>query len=486
MLGPRYQNHSPRIILTPLIFYDKLYGSYTFGLRRLKMSLKGNVIVDFPFRGSVQMLVRNSAYQPGTLQSLAERIYTHSLNDKPFAEALQRYVDLCYTIDKIKVSTLGQQASTLRSNALMQAISIIFGREAFSVEGCVEKIERHLKDIESEGGRATWLYPKLEVLRHSMRRAQMLDWLADSLRLPALFVRFINPDVFAGAAAEAGRQARTLVNELVVLRKYGIKQSYFQDGLLHNASQAWAFMDFRDVRQAMTEHRQFALKEPLALVGLAEKEQLTSIGIDEHVRIIGEGRMRGVSTKFGASAFMCVDEDAELDASFGFGLMPARQFFVRRQNEAIYEALRYAQAIRLYDLTVPLMIVAKMPQPRVPGGGLIAKVRQLATLKNKFSFDLIVPRLRTFDHVNQLVRDLEIEVEQGIDETVLRARHDMRRHDVVWHVRRLPSGKHPTAEAVARAAEFGIVLADNETFVRPHERGKGQCEDRIHRAKARR
>ena len=47
----------------------------------------------------------------------------------------------------------------------------------------------------------------------------------------------------------------------------------------------------------------------------------------------------------------------------------------------------------------------------------------------------------------------------------------VRRHGVTWHRRRLPDGWHASPEALKRAAELGIELADNETVVKRYRRG---------------
>ena len=46
-------------------------------------------------------------------------------------------------------------------------------------------------------------------------------------------------------------------------------------------------------------------------------------------------------------------------------------------------------------------------------------------------------------------------------------------HRVAGHIRRLPDGHKASKEAIAHAAEFGIRrgIGENNTFVRPHDRG---------------
>ena len=451
--------------------------------RRNAVKLTWQAIPNFAFKVNVQMLVRSTAYQPGSLQKLAQNIFDHYMKGKTFEVALQTYIDLCWTIDIVKVATIGVSAPINRSNTLMQAIAMIFAREAYLDYGQLGSIKELVKSAEDSSGLTSWFLPKLSTLRDNVTRAQQADWLAATLS--------VDPRFGDGAltlvqesAAEAGRQATEMIHELAVLRKYGVKSSFFQDGMLHDPLYAWVFMDFHDIGLFFSDWGEFRTSSSLAVAGLAERSSLTKIGVEPKESRQGMSWVRGVRLSFDAQAIMTIDSEGELDVSFGLELMPMRKFFVHRENEALYEFLRYAHALRLYDLVVPLVTVEKMPQPAVPKGTM-ERLKNLFSRKHLINPDLIVPRLRTLENVDDLVRELEIEVEQADKETAERAKRELVRHDVVYHVRRLPKGKHPTMEARERAAEYGIVLAENETFVRPHERGKGELQGRVHRAKAR-
>jgi len=52
-----------------------------------------------------------------------------------------------------------------------------------------------------------------------------------------------------------------------------------------------------------------------------------------------------------------------------------------------------------------------------------------------------------------------------------RTRFDARSHSVVGHLRRLPDQWSASADQIAEAMRFGLVLSPGQTFVRPHERG---------------
>jgi len=448
------------------------------------VKLTWQTIQNFVFKANVQMFVRSATYQSGSLQRLAQRIFDHYLKGVAFELALQRYIDLCWTIDGVKTATIGVSGPIQRSNTLMQAIAMIFARESYLSEGQLSTIKELVGSLDGVSGLPTWFLPKLQTLRDNVIRAQEADWLASSLSIDPRFgakaLEYIQEK-----SSETAKQATEMVHELAVLRKYGVKSSFFQDGMLHDPSDAWVFMDFHEVGVLTSDWKEFRGSLPLALVALSERSSLTKIAAEAFDQRRGMSQVHGVHLSFDARISMTLDSEGELDvSSSGIDLMPLRSFFAYRGNEAYYEVLRYAQALRLYDLVVPLAIVEKMPQPLVPKGTL-ERIKNILKRKRLINPDLIIPRLRALENVDELVRELEIEIEQADKETAERAKHELARHDVIHHIRRLPKGKHPTMEARERAAEYGIVLADNETFVKPHARGKGELVAKIHRAKAR-
>ncbi len=220
---------------------------------------------------------------------------------------------------------------------------------------------------------------------------------------------------------------------------------------------------------------------PLAVVSLSNKSDLTEIGFTTKLHESGIGKMSGAGSLFTTRGFMHIDSKGELDTSPGLGLMPVREIFERHNKVAFYETLRFVHAIRLYDLVVPITTVSQMPQPLVPKG-ILDRLKGVLNKKHLLQLDLIIPRVRTLENVDQLIRELEDEIEKADTETMVRTKRELRRHEVIYHVRRLPKGKHPTAEARARAAEYNIVLADDETFVKPHERGEGSLVKTLHQA----
>lgn len=440
-------------------------------------------VPNFTFKVQVQMLVRSANCSYETLKRLARDIYTRYVKNNDFDRALQSYMDVCYTIDGIKANTIGKAASTNRSNMLMQAVAAYFATEMNKSEKNMTTLKSRMDTSASGTGVQTWFYAKLNSLENFAGEVERAEWLASQI--------FVYPSLGQSAkdfveehAAQAAREATEMVHGLTVLRKYGVKNSFFQDGILHGPSQVWVFMDHDELREMIPDWSSF-IPHQLAFISLSDKDSLTrGIGAMPSEKEVGVSRSCGAKTTFGGHVFMALDTEGEMDASYGLGLIPVRQFFERRNNVALYEYLRFAQALRLYDLVVPITTVEKMPKPPI-AGGVLDRIKNVLKRKHLLNPDLFVPRIRSLENVDLLLRELETEIEQADADTTKRSR-EISRHEVIWHIRRLPQGKKPTPEARKRAEEHGIVLAENETYVRPHERGKGELKVVAHQAKVRR
>lgn len=446
------------------------------------MSLSWRDIPNFTFKVRVQLLVRGANCSYETLKRLARDIYERYVKHTDFDRALQSYMDTCYTIDGIKAQTIGKTAPTNRSNMLMQAVAAYFATEMDKSEKNMTTLKSTMDLSASGTGLQTWFYAKLASLEHFVREVERAERLASQLFVLPKFGEWAK-DFVEEHAAQAAKEATNMIHELATLRKYGVKNSFFQDGMMHDPSQAWVFMDFYELRKLIADWADF-MRPQFAFIGLSDKESLGHIGAKAVERVVGNSKSVGAEISFPAHVFMALDTEGEMDASYGLGLMPVRQFFERRNNVALYEYLRFVQALRLYDLVVPITTVEKMPRPPIEGG-LLNKIKNVLKKKHLLNPDLYVPRIRSLDNVDLLLKELEEEIEKADADTTKRAR-EISRHEVIWHIRRLPKGKKPTPEARKRAEEHGIVLAENETYVRPHERGKGELREVVHHAKARR
>lgn len=444
-------------------------------------------IQNFIYKVQVQVLVRSANFSYEALKRLARDIYSRYVKHEDFDCALQNYMNVCYTIDGVKSKTIGKAAPVNRSNMLMQAVAAYFAADMDKSEKNMVTLQS-LKRLSADGaGTETWFYAKLISLEGFALEVERAEWLASHIAVYPTLGQLAK-DLVEENAAQAAKDATNMIHELTVLRKYGVKNSFFQDGMLHSPSQAWVFMDYHEIRQLIAGWADF-IPQQFSFISLSDRDSLVEgIGVLPSVKKVGISEIFGAQTTFGGHAFMALDTEGELDASYGLGLLPVRQFFERHNNMAVYEYLRFAQAMRLYDLVVPIMTVEKMPMPMPTppiDGGLLSRIKNVLKKKQLLNPDLLIPRLRSLDNVDLLLRELETEIEQAEADTVKRSR-EISRHEVVWHIRRLPPGKKATPEARKRAEAHGIVLAENETYVRPHERGKGELQGVVHQAKARR
>ncbi len=256
--------------------------------------------------------------------------------------------------------------------------------------------------------------------------------------------------------------------ELAEMRRYGVKPSFFQDGMMHRPNEAWVIMPPPN----------FVEKSLLALTALSLRSELSDL--EPKAQIMPDG-MEASIFPMRAMLVMTINRDGHLSqGTNGYAGISTQEILRSAGQEEWYETLRLMQLMRLYDLVVPIESVATLPTwpQQSPGRILSGLVKKVAKLN--LTPDLILPRLKLLQNSHLLHEQLEREVDLAIDDT--RERALMHRHDVVDHIRHLPVGKSPTPAARERAREaLGIELTDHETYVRPHKRGAGD-EIKSHRA----
>ncbi len=447
------------------------------------MRLRWQEITNFVFRVQVQILMRSSLYNHESVKSLALGIYNRYVKSEVLDQAIQTYLDVCFTIDSAKTQAIGRQASTYKSNLLMQAVASLFALDVHD-DKTQQRVSEWSALAEIGDDSITWFHAKLESLKGFMIYASQAEALSSSMTVDPRFGEW-GKKIVDKSMSDADKQATDIFRELARLRKYGVKTSFFQDGMLHGSSQAWAFMDFAEIEGMLQGWEEFIPQPQLAIVTLSEKNDLTQgIGIETSEFRVGESHMRGGKILQPSVVAMSIGMNGELDASFGLGFIPVKPFFEKRGNLPFYHLLRLAQAVRLYDLVVPLTTVEKMPEPPV-AKGMMDKIKNVLLKKHLLHPNLLIPRLRSLENVDTLIHDLEIEIEKAEKDTTERSKHSMSRHEVIYHVRRLPKNKKATAQARERAEKVNITLAPNETFVKKHERGEGELKIAPHRARTR-
>ena len=430
---------------------------------------------------AVQSLLRKKDVKVDDIIKTARAIHAALPKPSSAKDARAQYLDVAFTCIDAGLTTFGtNKYNKGGGERLLTCYLCLLVNE---VRNDVEELETAIRETAE-----LTKTPRSSILAEYFRLK--LDEYCCVLRMKARalgFARALNVDASDSITAISrelgvGNLVRAAMGEMVVLRKYGVKTAFFEDGATHSRKDVWLFID--PTAFGGGNRQVFPPQSAMAHVYMAAKQDVmgsTEINTVTRDEMIGAYRSRrwGLNVKTGLHLVM--DREGELDLSEGYGLMPLRKIFVDVGKEGVYETVRLMQMMRLYDLVVPITVVSTMPElPRAPG--MIGQA--LGICPKPFTPNLIIPRIKTLENLNPLRTGLERELEEAEEETRHRAKREMREHDVVSHVRRIAHGYRASGSAVAAAAEYGIRLAENETFVKKHTRGGGEHVG-VHRAKVR-
>lgn len=419
-------------------------------------ALAGNV------RARLARALRNKPTQEEVAGIVGE-IFRSSLQMiQPFRAAVRLFVQVCYQVDHVKVATIGHDASTALSNEIQTAIGHMLVAKSTWDESDIEWISAQI-----DANPKPWDATKLIVLKNMMEHVLGTNWFVATSP---------NLDVEAQLAATGGRiedvdaELRWTMEQLLVLRKYGIKSSFTRRGFMPGRDdKAWVMWDYRDLDLILPPIRNRA--RPIACVSLSTAASQIR---DLRVAVKRTAEAQGFELPFPATFVWTLDEHAELKVGSGSGNLPVRDLFVKAGKLGFYEGVRTLLVHHLYDLVVPIVKLRELPDIS-EGFGQPSKMRRVLEalhLRHKLPVtDLLLPRIKLLEDVTSLSHDLEQELEVAEQETERRTR---RRHEVTHHVRKLPFGHRPSFSARQLAKEMGIVLAEHETCVRKHERGEGE------------
>lgn len=441
---------------------------------RFSSGPRAEVITDFPFKADVAFLMRKGAPEVTEIAVLAERIFNHYLKGQNIPSALYTFLAITLTIDAVKVAAIGLKADTRTMNTLIHLIAEYFVRHTPVTEADTRFVNEASEKFRT--GADSWFYPKVltfgGLLTNKFQTAEFVRGIR--FRGPAWLLEMMEEKI-SNAVGNLQETSRYMISELARLRRYGVKTSFFQDGILHPPRHAWFFMDYLEVTQLFYAFR--GLAKPLAIISLAERSSITGAKPRIVKERFGYAAIDKLDFGFGNCFVWVIDAEGELHSFPSYGILPIRGVFAEEGRECLYEVIRAAQILRLYDLVVPIEVVRTMPPLPRPKLGILQRsaMRVLRGRPLPFTPDLVLPRVRALENPQLLVEGLEREVEQADEETLRRSNRTLRRHEVVAHIRRLPEGHHPSARAKQTAREeLGIELTENETYVRKHERGEGE------------
>lgn len=276
-----------------------------------------------------------------------------------------------------------------------------------------------------------------------------------------------NHESLADLQPELEQMGNDFMNGIRNLRRYGVKSSYYQDHFLHDKKQAWVLADIRDVLGDAA----ISTRGIFALISLAQKDSIEKAGMK--FQKTSTSVTHQYASAYSSDAAFFLKWDGELHDANPDRHLFVREVFKRAGAEAEYEMLRVAFLARIHDLVVPLEHTRTMPpldDLRAVGDASRRhgdQGKDIGPILRK----VFLPRIRG---LSDPALRAQLEREHTLMLRAMRE-HDVKEHDVKEFVRTLPVGHHPSPEAVELARMFDIILdpKGNETFVRPHTRGKG-------------
>lgn len=425
-----------------------------------------NRILVFPHKHRLARVIRTRGGKEGFLPVAKVLFDTHLNRDMPFRAIIPFFLNLCYTVDMVKVETTGQTAPTDVSNAIQTAIGHEIVKNVSWTHADIEWLEEAIKAFKSNpSNMETWGGTKLVVLKNSMVHMH------STMKLASVSLSLFSPALVA--EMERGYDSKEaelseLMSHLVELRRYGVKSSFTRRGFLPEQNGAWVMWDYRDIAKELGTSR----RDCIAILAFAaDVNQIKDLRMEafRHEKT----DHTGLRTPFPCSFMWHMQTDGEIDLSANNGSFPVREIFKNNGNAVLYQAFREQLIGHLYDLIVPVAKLATLPTARGVKKGVVRKIQELLGRRQMDPVaELILPRIKLLENHSEVARAAEEEIQKSAEETGRRAK---RRHDVVDFIRPLPPGHRPSpmARKLAREA-FGIELADNETYVRSHKRGSGE------------
>jgi hypothetical protein len=305
----------------------------------------------------------------------------------------------------------------------------------------------------------------------------MVDAFATDLRGRLLSINYANmmpgqdeqtPDT-AQIEADTASVAAAF-SDLRSSQSYGLKLGYMPHELGGNLIYGPVSSD-EDIHKAV--HDGNAHKQRIKQYAIAEIVHSTKQSL-KHIKpeVISSSVTIGYQyDHLDPAAIMFIDSRGELfaDSHCVFSL---RDIFVRQQKYGVYRKLQAKIIADYFDMTRPALVVERINRTITQQH---SDINQSGTEQEPMDVfrRLVIPRVRA-EQVQQATPPIEqdeaIKTPEDVDQTA----RSIRFHGVVWHRRRLPEGWSASPQAQELALAAGVVLRENETFVREHRRGTQQ------------
>lgn len=313
-----------------------------------------------------------------------------------------------------------------------------FSRIIFSVMSLIEELDDRYKG--KPYGKQTTAYFNALVILLGMSTNKLIEqghvW-------QGIISKYETGEMDPVADAETERMSSLLTREAMSHRKYGTKPAYIEASI----GGAWVFYDGEHFKE-QTGHSTDISSSIAAVVMHTAADKLDNLSLEKDPHEFTDGALAHMSVAAEKHDFMIyITHDGDITTD-QLGLNSFNYTFANNISAA--SRLKAEVVSNFYDLSMPVYKKASIPT-NYPN----------LTPQQKEEFDpvqqLLIPRVR-------LVGKMPKEAGQDISRSV-------REHDVTWFVRLLPDGFRASPDAVTEAARHGIILEENETFVKTHKRG---------------
>jgi len=446
-------------------FADEIQGVYDFLGR---VAIKDNLEFDYSEDVLAEKLISpNSAYDEGGVlyeevtKVLAENDDTASEdildaglkiaeyiknNNKTVRAQFTGYLQAAFQIDRLKIGLRGTDGSLVASNSILffARKSLIEGMDASERNlASINNVDAVLSDIYAKEEWFGWFIPKSLGFREEFLSRLNAKKVLGAFQptSPDSLTTYINTE---GTTPQ--EDVGKFVNKTMRERKYGVKPAFTEASI----GGSWVYYDAEELYRFYNSDKFDATLVPpaAAIIFHSPKTEFNNLKLKtSDMRFGGNANIGYIGSELEPDVSLFLSMDGELYVD------PAQFFSLRRELQetpGLYEAVLAEVIANFHDLTVSLGTVTAMRNPNFVGLTNEQKKRYDPILQ------LLAPRLKR--------EYLEPELQEPTGRTV-------RAHGVTWFVRNLPVGFHASPESIERALEHGIVLSDNETFVRSHERG---------------
>lgn len=362
-------------------------------------------------------------------------------NAKNAKDLFLGYLHAVYSLDVMKIGMVGHEADNAQNAQEYGVIEYLKATVLDKLEATEANIKVLQTYIDSLSNLARsdvfygWIYVKAESFLNDFGNIANIRSLASRME--------VSDDTSDRIDGMTDRLTAVAMEQ----RKYGIKSSYTESSL----GGSWIFYEAEDFMAAAKQSDWDPEVFPqVAQVFHTAKTSFNSLRVDAEVVDVGNGgkqsRVGGHLDQIDMHLYIGKSGEIAFDADGLYTLD-----FILRDMPKQKQALRAEIIGKFFDLTMPVQ-----GKKRLPSGHVVAPESEDKERDPILKF--LVPRLKRLDE----------KMVPGSD-----VKREVRQHGVVWHIRELPEGFHPSPEARQRAERLGLKLADNETFVKAHTRGNG-------------